>query len=96
MKAITQNDPKRLRLEVKKQFDKYVEEKFTDMDTVILWNLHETFGFGKVKLRRYFDSYMTKVKQAQDDYGDVTYFKMREALKRIGVDVEEWEKEINV
>lgn len=95
MKAITPNDRARIPLEVRKEVDRYFEEKCLDTDTVILWILHKRFGFGPIRLRRYFDSYILEVKKQQEKYRDLTAEKMREALKHnIGVDVEAWEREV--
>lgn len=94
MKAMLPGTQGRIKLEVKKEVDSYFLKRCLDMDTIVLWILHDSFGFGRNRLRRYFEGYITKVKQAQEAYGDVAYDKMREALTRIGVDIEEWEKEI--
>lgn len=94
MKASLPNDPRRIKLEVKKEGDKYFEERFTEIDTMILWILHIKFGFGKVRLRRYFDTYLHEAIEMQGRYGDSYVYKMQSELKKIGVDVVEWEKEI--
>ena len=85
----------RISFEVRKAVEEEFQKRFLDMDTVILWILHKRFGFGPVRLKRYFDAYRTAVKSQQDHYNDLTYEKMREALMHnIGVDVKEWEREI--
>lgn len=94
MKAMLPGTQERIRLEVIKEVDSYFEKKCTDFDTMALWVLHAQFGFGKVRLRRYFENYIKKIKILQERYGDYTPDKMRDELKRIGVDVVAWEKEI--
>lgn len=84
----------RLSFEVRKAVEEEFQKRFLDMDTVILWILHKVFGFGPVRLKRYFDAYRDEVKAQQERYKDLTYEKMREALKHnLGVDLELWEKQ---
>ena len=79
---------------MRKEVDRQFKEKCLDVDTVILWILHKQFGFGPIRLRKYFDAYILEVKKQQEKYKDLTAEKMREALKHnIGVDVEAWERE---
>lgn len=95
MKAITPNDRARIKLEVKKELDSFFERKAMDYDTYVFWVLHKWFGFGPVRLRRFFDRYVSDIRKHQDEYRDLTAEKMREALKHnIGVDVEAWEREV--
>lgn len=95
MKAVTPWDDRRLHLEVRKEVDNYFLKRCLDMDTLVLWILHKRFGFGPVRLRRYFDSYVCEYRKQHEQYRDVTYEKMREALKHnLGVDVEAWEREV--
>lgn len=94
MKAMLPGTVGRIKLEVIKEVDSYFERKCLDMDTVVLWILHSRFGFGPVRLRRFFDGYLKEVRELQDQYGDYAADRMREGLKRIGVDVGAWEKEV--
>lgn len=94
MKAMLPGTQGRIRLEVSKQVDSYFEKKCVDYDTTVLWILHVSKGFGKDRLRQYFNDYVTSVRAMQDRYGDCAYDKMREELKKIGVDVVAWEKEV--
>lgn len=63
----------------------------------VLWTLHVTFGFGKCRLRRMWEEYdrmhleLRKYYELRDD--TETCFVCREQLKRIGVDIDEWERE---
>lgn len=94
VKAITPNDRARIKLEVKKEVDAFFNRKSMDYDTYVFWTLHKRFGFGPVRLRRFFDEYIAEIRKEQNTYRDLTAEKMREALKHnIGVDVEAWERE---
>ena len=96
MKAMQPDDRRRVKLEVKKEVDSYFEQRCTDLDVIVLFILHTVFGFGKVRLRRYFEGYLTVVRKLQDIYGGSYIYKMKEVLKKIGVDIEAWEREIKI
>lgn len=67
-----------------------------DLDAMILFVLHEEYGFGKHKLRNVWDSvFKWKLKLRQQWEGSESDIAddARRVLKRIGVDVDLWEKE---
>ncbi|MCH5199004.1 MAG: hypothetical protein J1E34_08870 [Oscillospiraceae bacterium] len=98
MKALyaTKNQRAAIKAEAVKQVYEARDKLFNDMDAVILWTLHERFGFGKERLRRFFDGFVEEYTALQKHYelGKDTPFVCKEKLKQIGVDVEEWETEI--
>ena len=94
MKAMLPGTQGRIRLEVAKQVDSYFEKKCLDYDTMNLWNLHISSGYGKDRLRKHFEDYVKNVRAMQERYGDCAADKMRKELERIGVDVEAWEREL--
>lgn len=65
---------------------------------VILWELHQTFGFGKDRLRRFYDNYDPAWKALRDHYeltdAEVEFVVVQQ-LRDIGVDLEEWERGAN-
>ena len=67
-----------------------------NMDATALYTLHKTFGFGKKRLRRFFLAFLEERKKLIEYYemdGEADYL-CKVQLKRIGVDVEAWNKEI--
>lgn len=95
MKAITADDRRRLKSEIRKQVDEYLDRRCLDTDTYVMWVLHKRFGFGALRLRRYFDAYVEEYRRQHQTYTDLTAEKMREALKHnLGVDLEAWEREV--
>jgi len=71
---------------------------YLDMDAAVLWVLRVGFGFGKKRLRRFFDLFgslhaeLCKHYELDDD--DNGIWLCRQQLKDYGVDVEAWEKEL--
>lgn len=70
---------------------------YLDMDAAVLYSLHKTFGFGKKRLRRFFDAFAVQHEELREFYqlnDDTNTWICRYLLKRdVGVDVEAWEKE---
>ena len=68
-----------------------------DVDSMILYVLHVHYGFGKKRLREFWDMFIDEHKALRNYYqmhspGDGGYL-ARYKLKQIGVDVEAWEAE---
>jgi len=72
-----------------------------DFDAAVLWALHQAFGFGADRLRRFYDAFIDIYDELRTYYlgtdadgeevvdGTVA-FACKENLLRIGVDVAEW------
>lgn len=69
----------------------------SDIDAMILYVLHVHYGFGRKRLRAFWDAFKAEHKALRDHYemhdpGDNAYLARRK-LMEIGVDVTEWERE---
>ena len=74
-------------LEVNAQFQE-------DFDAMILWYIHAHLGFGKKRLKRFYDGFRTEYERLIAHYqmpGDTGWL-CRQKLKEIGVDIDEWAK----
>ncbi len=89
-------EKKAMDLEIQRQLAEYDRKHLVEIDAMILWVLHERFGFGPKRLRQYYDSFRActneLVERYQMDAGDDIWL-CTQMLKRIGVDVEQWHKE---
>lgn len=71
-------------------------EHARDVDEMILWELHNTFGFGINRLKRFYKNVV------QDHRGLVKTYEVGVApiihddLIKMGVDIEKWEKEFDI
>lgn len=80
---------------IKAQIAIYEREHALDVDAMILYALHTHLGFGKDRLKKFFDAFINDHKALIAHYempNDGAYLS-RVKLKEIGVDVEEWNKE---
>lgn len=94
--SLSAAEKKAMDLEIQRELAEYDRKHLAEMDALILWVLHERFGFGAKRLRRYYDSFWAAtgglLKRYEMDTGDDVWL-CTQMLKRIGVDIEAWHKE---
>lgn len=90
------NARKQVLREVNAELAKATDRFYYDEVTVILWVLHETFGFGRDRLKRFYDNYSLVNNQLKEHYSmqdnDLHYL-TEQLLAGIGVTIEEFERE---
>lgn len=86
---------KAMDMEINRQLMEAYKRYADDIDAMVLYTLRVHLGFGKTRLRKFYDAFsaehdrLIQYYQMPDDY---TWL-CKEMLKRIGVDVEAWNKE---
>ena len=92
---LTKAENKAMDEEINRQYFE-LDKKYTkDNDAAILWALHVCFGFGKERLRKFWEFFFEEQARLREQYqidtteGGLCRFK----LKEIGVDVDAWHKE---
>lgn len=94
--AMSASEKKAMNLEIQRQLAEYDRKNLAELDAMILWVLHDQFGFGPKRLRQYYDSFQTctdeLVKRYEMDTGDEIWL-CTQKLKAIGVDIEAWHRE---
>lgn len=94
--SLSAAEKKAMDLEIQRELAEYDRKHLAEMDAIILWVLHEQFGFGPKRLRRYYDSFWTATRGLLKRYEmeqDNDIWLCTQMLKRIGVDIEAWHKE---
>lgn len=95
---LTNAEKKALEIEVRKMVASELEKAWTEVDAIILWQLHanKRTRFGKGRLRSFYDDFVPEVDALIDRYqmndSDDVWLCTRK-LKGIGVDLEEWRKQ---
>ena len=93
--VLTATERKAMEMEINRQIVEADRRYADDIDAMVLYTLHVHLGFGKKRLREFYDAFsvehdrLIQYYQMPDDY---TWL-CKEMLKRIGVDVEAWNKE---
>lgn len=89
-------EQKAIDAEILRQCAEYDKKNADEVDAVILWLLHEKFGFGKKRLRAFYDSFSTEldalVKRYEMGDEDKAWLCSRK-LRDYGIDIYEWNKE---
>lgn len=83
-------------IEVKKQLREWDLKHAREIDAIVLWILHEEFGFGYKRLKRFHDSFNPAIRGLVDRYeleeSDLIWLCTKK-LKEHGEDLDEWYKE---
>ena len=93
--VLTAAEKKAMDMEINRQIVEADRRYADDIDAMVLYTLHVHLGFGKKRLRKFYDAFsaehdrLIQYYQMPDDY---TWL-CKEMLKRIGVDVEAWNRE---
>ena len=95
---LTAAEKKAMDIELKKQLAEYDKSHATEIDAIILWQLHKQLGFGPKRLKRFYDEFGLEIKALLSRYeleeGDRAWLATHE-LKEYGIDLEKWDKERN-
>lgn len=93
--VLTATERKAMEMEINRQIAEADRRYADDIDAMVLYTLHVHLGFGKKRLRKFHDAFfaehdrLIQYYQMPDDY---TWL-CKEMLKRIGVDIEAWNRE---
>ena len=82
--------------EIQLQCAEFDEKNADEIDALVLWILHERFGFGKIRLKRFYNAFADEIKSLIDRYqvekSDSVWLCTRK-LNDYGIDIAEWNKE---
>lgn len=93
--SMSKEEKRALQAEVSRQARQISDRFAIEIDATILWALHEKFGFGPERLRRFYDCvYESREMLLQRyDMHDDAEFILLHKLREIGVDVQKWSAE---
>ena len=102
---LTAAEKKAMNIEINRALAERMKQNEIAVDAMILWAMHEEFGFGEKRLKRFYDNFIPRYKALMEFYGihpgdksfgaeetDTEWLHVRK-LKEIGVDLESWHKE---
>jgi hypothetical protein len=98
VKKVSDVDNKIITKEIRTQIGEQLLIMEKDIDALVLWYLHEEYGWGKTRLKKFYKGFSHKIKELSDWYvmaeGDQAWLADYK-LKECGIDVDEWKKEVN-
>lgn len=97
--VFTVNERKAMEAEIQRQMAEFDERNNLEISAMVLWVLHEEFGFGAKRLRRFFDAFgaelnaLVKRYLMDGDLEDKRPWLCTYKLKELGIDITKWERE---
>lgn len=89
-------EQKAIDAEILRQCAEFDRKNANEIDALILWVLHEKFGFGKRRLRAFYDYFVTEIdalakyyEMGDEDKAWLCTYK----LKQYGIDIAAWNEE---
>lgn len=93
---LTAAQEKAMHMEIKRQCAEYWRKHQDELVALMLWVLHDTQGWGKKRLRDFFDNFMPALDELLEHYDmgeEDKFWLCSTKLKEIGVDIEAWQSE---
>lgn len=82
---------------IQKQLAEYERKHGIEMDAMILWDLHVLFGFGKNRLRVFYDHFGEDIgaliARYEDEKVDKVWFAADKLKEEMGIDIRKWAAE---
>lgn len=92
---LTPKEKQALDMEVRRAVAREEQKFDRAMDVMVLYTLHKSFGFGKDRLRRFYEAFLAgraELIQRYQSPEDNAWIAERE-LKRLGIDLDAWSAE---
>ena len=93
---LTAAEKKAMDIEIRRQLAEYDIKHANELDAMILWHLHEEFGFGPKRLKQFYDTFAVRLDELIKHYemtdSDMVWL-CTYKLKQYGIDIEEWNKQ---
>lgn len=96
---LTKDEDRALNIEVQKRIAKLDRNNTDEVDAIILWVLHDQFGFGKDRLRKFYEAFNPALNALADRYemtdkGDELWLATYKLKDKLGIDIHEWNDEV--
>ena len=94
---LSKQEKKALDIEVKKALAEMDKKNTREIDAMVLWILHDQFGFGPTRLKRFHDNFVKSLDALVERYEmgkEDRIWLCTSMLKDYGIDLDEWDKEL--
>ena len=95
--TLTDAEKKAIKMEIQRQLAEMDKKNKEEVDATVLYILMTEFGFGKKRLRRFHDTFDEQITALVHRYqmsNDDDVWLCTEMLKRRGIDINQWNKEL--
>jgi len=94
--SLTAAEQKAMNMEIQRQLAEYDIKHANELDAMVLWHLHEEFGFGPKRLKQFYDTFAVRLNELLERYAmddsDMVWL-CTYKLKEYGIDIEKWNEE---
>lgn len=92
---LTRDEETALNMEIQKRIAALDRNNTDEVDALILWILHAEFGFGKERLRKFYERFNPKLDELaaryeMTDKGDEIWLATYMLKDKLGIDIHEW------
>lgn len=90
---LTAAERKAMNMEIKRQLAEYDMKHSVELEALVLWVLHEVFGWGETRLRRFHDRFAPEIQDLVQRYqleDDDDVWLCTQKLKDAGIDIAKW------
>ena len=95
--TLTDAEKRAINMEIRRQLAEMVKNNMEEVDATVLYVLMTEFGFGKKRLRRFHDTFDEQITALVHRYqmsSDDDVWLCTEMLKRRGIDINQWNKDL--
>ena len=85
---LTAAEKKAMDIEIRRSIDDYNRQNMNEIDAMVLWHLHEEFGFGSERLNKFSERFTKIMNSHAKTYDDVAYEALIKHAKECGVNIE--------
>lgn len=93
---LTAAEKKAMDLEIRRQIAEYDKKHERDLEAAALWVLHDIFGFGKERLKKFYAGFSESIEDLimhyEMDNSDGPWL-CEKKLNDLGINLDEWKKE---
>lgn len=84
-----------MKTEIKRQLAEYDSHHATEIDAMVLWVLHDKFGFGPKRLRKFHDCFFAAMDELNERYEmkNEELWLCTQKIKALGIDLDAWSRE---
>lgn len=93
--VLTTKEREAMEIEIRKDLAEHNRKNLLEIDSIVLWCLHETEGYGPKRLKRFHNTFVPALEalcsRYEMDLSEDAWLCTRK-LKEYGIDIEEWNK----
>ena len=95
--TLTAAERKAMNIEINRQIAKSMRRTEDESTAIVMWILHKQFGFGRKRLRKFYENYIPEIRKLTDSYemsDEDCGWLASHKLQEYGIDISRWSTEL--